>query len=71
MGLFDKLLGKKGKKDVEISPILPSEIYEAGVLELRDVIAPAAIKIAPKQIYLGEKNLAGLFCNFISTVYFR
>ncbi len=54
MKLLDKILGKK-EKQTEISPILPREIYEAGVLELKDIIAPAALKIAPKQIHLGEK----------------
>src|SRR3990167_8967889 len=53
MTLLDKFFGKK--EEAEISPILPKEIYEAGVLELRDVIAPAALKIEPKQITLGEK----------------
>ncbi len=53
MSLFSKLLGKK-----EASPIvslMPQEIYEAGVLELKDVIAPSALKISPKEINLGEK----------------
>src|SRR3990167_1200367 len=55
MSFLDTLLPKKKKDSVELSPILPKEIYEAGVLELRDVIAPAALKIEPKQITLGEK----------------
>lgn len=54
MDLLNKLLGKK-ERQTEISPILPREIYEAGVLELKDIIAPAALKVAPKQIHLGEK----------------
>lgn len=56
MSLLNKILGKKDKeKNIDISPILPQEIYEAGVLELKDIIAPAALKIGPKQINLGEK----------------
>lgn len=51
MSLFD--LGKSKKS--EIVPILPQEIYEAGVLELRDILAPSALKITPKEIHLGEK----------------
>lgn len=50
MGLFPK---PKPKQD--IVPILPQEIYESGVLELKDILAPAALKITPKQINLGEK----------------
>ncbi|MDP3726091.1 MAG: hypothetical protein Q8R36_02745, partial [bacterium] len=54
MGLLDKILGKK-ERQADITPILPRQIYEAGILELKDIIAPAALKVAPKQIHLGEK----------------
>ncbi|MBU6430846.1 MAG: DUF87 domain-containing protein [Patescibacteria group bacterium] len=54
MEFLNKLLGKK-EKEVEISSILPQEIYEAGVLELQDIIAPSALKISPKGLNLGEK----------------
>lgn len=49
------MFGNTKKKGVEIVPILPQEIYESGVLELCDVIAPAALKITPKELHLGEK----------------
>jgi type IV secretory pathway VirB4 component len=61
MAFFDFLKTKKPASDFDIAPILPSEIYESGVLELRDVIAPAALKIAPKQIALGEKIVRSFF----------
>ncbi len=54
MTLLNKILGKKEKK-VQIDPILPQEIYDAGVLELKDIIAPSALKITPKELHLGEK----------------
>ena len=54
MGIFDFLNKKSSKKD-ELTSFLPQEIYEAGVLELQDVIAPSALKISPNQINLGEK----------------
>jgi len=54
MEILNKLLGKKNKK-IEIEPILPQEIYDAGVLELKDIIAPSALKITPKDTRLGEK----------------
>ena len=38
-----------------ISSVLPQEIYEAGVLELQDIIAPSALKITPKGLNLGDK----------------
>jgi conjugal transfer ATP-binding protein TraC len=50
-------LTKLFKKE-EASPItslLPQEIYEQGVLELKDIIAPSALKISPKELNLGEK----------------
>ena len=59
MGIFDSLFGKEKKPD--ISSILPQEIFEAGVLELKDIIAPSALKITPKEINLGEKILRSFF----------
>lgn len=44
-----------------IAPILPSDIYKTGVLELRDIIAPAALRITPRLINLGEKVARTLF----------
>ncbi len=46
-----------GKKKVasEVLPVLPEEIYRAGVLDLQDVIAPHALKINSKELDLGEK----------------
>ncbi len=53
MGIFSKIFSKK--EDPKIVSMLPQEIYEAGVLELKDIIAPSALKINPKEINLGEK----------------
>src|SRR5688500_9788691 len=61
MGIFDKILGKKEEGRQQISSILPQEIFEAGVLELKDIIAPSAIKVSPKEINLGEKILRSFF----------
>ncbi len=44
-----------------IAPILPSDIYKTGVLELRDIIAPAALRVTPRLINLGEKVARTLF----------
>lgn len=57
---FKQLFGKKEESEVgaggnPLSPVLPQEIYEAGVLELRDVIAPSALKITPSELHLGDK----------------
>ena len=53
MGLLDSIIGKKEKK--EESPVLPQDIYAAGVLELKDVIAPSALKITPRELNLGDR----------------
>lgn len=45
----------KKTKLSEITPILPQEIYAAAVLELKDVIAPSALKITPRELNLGDK----------------
>ncbi len=57
MSFLDKLLGrnKDAVKPDHITAILPQEIYESGVLELKDVIAPSALKISPRELNLGDK----------------
>ena len=53
MSFIGKLFGKKDAP--AITSLLPQDIYEQGVLELRDIIAPSALKISPKELNLGEK----------------
>jgi len=59
MGILDFL--KPKKKEEKLTSFLPQEIYDAGVLELQDIIAPSALKIAPKQLNLGEKIVRTFF----------
>jgi len=54
MALFDFLKRKK-IKEINIQPVLPQEIYEAGALELKDVLAPSALQVTPREINLGDK----------------
>ena len=55
-------LKKNKKRPVEtLSPVLPQEIYEAGVLELKDVIAPSALRITPRELNLGDKIMRTFF----------
>ena len=75
MALFDLLRGnKEEEKDVQVLPVLPEEIYQRGVLELRDVIAPSALKISPRELNLGEKIARTFFVisypRFLSTGWF-
>src|SRR3989344_1653149 len=53
--------GKKGEKEKDLMPILPPELYETGELELRDIIAPSALKVGPQEINLGEKVMRTYF----------
>ncbi len=61
MGIFDSLFAGKKKQEATIASILPQEIFEAGVLELKDIIAPSALKVTPKEINLGEKIIRSFF----------
>ncbi len=62
MGIFDFLKPKNAeKKGPDITSFLPQQIYEAGILELRDIIAPSALKITPKTLNLGEKTTRSFF----------
>ncbi|MBU6310730.1 DUF87 domain-containing protein [Patescibacteria group bacterium] len=38
-----------------MTPFLPKDIYEAAKLDFADIIAPAALKITPRELSLGEK----------------
>jgi type IV secretory pathway VirB4 component len=60
MSIIDKLFGKKEQAKVSTS-ILPQEIYDAGTLELKDVIAPSALRITPRELSLGEKMVRTFF----------
>ena len=48
-------LFSKKEESPKMSAILPEDIYEEGVRQLREVIAPSALQIAPKNLHLGEK----------------
>ncbi|MFA6476344.1 MAG: DUF87 domain-containing protein [Candidatus Paceibacterota bacterium] len=49
------------KKKENLIPLLPQDIYQVGVLELRDIISPSALRITPKSLDLGEKIARTLF----------
>jgi len=59
--MFFNLFKPKKKTAEEIEPILPEQMFQSGVLELRDVLAPAALKITPKSLNLGEKIARSYF----------
>ncbi|KKU79149.1 MAG: Type IV secretory pathway VirB4 protein-like protein [Parcubacteria group bacterium GW2011_GWA2_47_7] len=41
--------------------VLPSDIFESTNLDMKDILAPAAVKITPKDIYIGDKIARTLF----------
>lgn len=58
MALFDFF--KPKPKDSHIS-LLPSELYESEGLDLKDILAPSALKINPKELNLGNKITRSFF----------
>jgi len=54
MALLD-FLNRKHEKEPDIAPVLPSDIYRAGMLSLVDTIAPTALKVGSRELTLGEK----------------
>lgn len=76
MALIDLLpFGKKkGNDSPNILPVLPDEIYESGVLDLQDVIAPHALKVNSRELDLGEKIARTFFVisypRFLTTGWF-
>jgi hypothetical protein len=62
MALFGSLFGGNKKSSIpSVTSILPQEIYEASALDLKDIIAPSALKINPRSLTIGEKLSRTLF----------
>jgi type IV secretory pathway VirB4 component len=75
MALTDLLpFGKKKADAPQVLPVLPDEIYQAGVLDLQDVIAPHALKINSRELDLGERIARTFFVisypRFLTTGWF-
>lgn len=68
------LFGGKDAEKTDVLPVLPSEIFRAGVLDLQDIIAPHALKIGSKELDLGEKIARTFFVisypRFLTTGWF-
>lgn len=65
MSLFSDLLGTS-KKENNVNkktavPVLPGEIYRTAKLQLRDIIAPAALEISSKSIKIAGKTSRTFF----------
>lgn len=58
--MFDFLKKKKEKTPTTIS-MLPKQVSETTELELRDILAPSALKVNAKELNLGEKLVRSFF----------
>ena len=74
MALLDLFKSKKTGVETSALPILPEEIYSAGVLDLQDVIAPHALKVSSRELDLGERIARTFFVisypRFLTTGWF-
>ena len=72
LNIFNKQ--KAEDKELEILPIFPQDIYQSGVLSLKDIIAPSATEINSNYIRLGEKFARTIFVfaypRYLSTNWF-
>ena len=55
MAFLSNMFGTKSKMGVDAIPVLPSDIFGAAELEMRDIIAPSAIEIGSSTIKIGDK----------------
>jgi len=58
--MFD-FFKKKEKRDLDTISILPKGLTESSELELRDILAPSALKVNAKELNLGEKVVRSFF----------
>lgn len=62
MSLIDKLFKKKKiSPAADLAPFLPKQIYEAESLEFKDIIAPSALRVGPRDLNLGDKVVRSFF----------
>lgn len=61
MSIFSNLFGGKSNTPSSAIPVLPGDIYDAATMELRDIIAPAAIEISSGYLKIGDKIAKNYF----------
>jgi len=59
MGIFSNIFNKKESSSIRTA--LPQELYDSSVLELKDIIAPSALKVSPRELNLGDKIVRTFF----------
>lgn len=63
MGILDTITGKNSKDDRsldetkpdDLESFLPQQVEDTGTLDIKDVIAPSALKVSSRKLNLGEK----------------
>lgn len=55
------LFKKKENEAPQVVPFLPSQMQQAEALELKDIIAPSALKVSPRELNLGDKFVRTFF----------
>lgn len=60
MGIFD-FLNKTKQTDSPVSPVLPEQVYKVAEMQLKDIIAPSALGIQPKNLNLGTNIVRSYF----------
>jgi len=58
---FLDLFKSKKQEPQKASTILPKEVYDSSVLDLKDIIAPSALKVGQKELDLGDKVVRSFF----------
>jgi len=63
MSILGGLFKKKGMQapPAQVVPFLPQQMQQAEALELKDVIAPSALKVGPRELNLGDKFVRTFF----------
>ncbi len=59
MGILNNLFGNKDSAPIRTA--LPQELYDSSALELKDIIAPSALKVSPRELSLGDKIVRTFF----------
>lgn len=59
MGIFDFLKSKQPASPV--NPVLPEQVYKVAEMQLRDIIAPSALGVQPKNLNLGTNIVRSYF----------
>jgi len=54
-------MAEKNYEIINAGAMLPPDILNATNLNLKDILAPAAVKVTPKELYVGDKVLRTLF----------